>query len=170
MIRLWAMNYTADRENTSALHHVGDRRSEAMPIYANGQSHTACIVPAPCQVETVVRQSNVKGVIGMKQTRPTPFRTATERGAMLARVPDLAVSQPSREASEPVLFTVATVARIMSLSRKAVYEYLWSGALGHVKIGRRIRIEQEQLHRFLRERTVDSVTGAARDNRKTLWR
>jgi excisionase family DNA binding protein len=83
---------------------------------------------------------------------------------------DFAAARDSHGLSEPVLFTVATVAKIMSLSRKAVYEYLWSGALGHIKIGRRIRIEQRQLHQFLRERTVDAATRAARDTRRRVSR
>lgn len=52
------------------------------------------------------------------------------------------------------LMVVAEAAGALRLSRKAVYELLWSGVLGYVRIGRRIRVPREELRRFVQERLV----------------
>jgi len=52
------------------------------------------------------------------------------------------------------LMVVAEAASALRLSRKAVYELLWSGALGYVRIGRRIRVPRRELQRFVQERLI----------------
>ncbi len=52
------------------------------------------------------------------------------------------------------LMTVPEAASALRLTRKAVYELIWSGALAYVRIGRRIRIPLEQLVGFVQERTI----------------
>lgn len=78
------------------------------------------------------------------------------------RHPDLLVEQPAgivldgegRVPQFPLLMTVPEVAGILRLSRKGVYDLLRSGGLGHVKIGRRVRVQRGHLLRFIAQRTV----------------
>ncbi len=60
------------------------------------------------------------------------------------------------------LMTVAEIAGALRLTRKAVYELLWSGAFGYVRIGRRLRIPRAELLRFLRERLISPSSIPAR--------
>ena len=54
----------------------------------------------------------------------------------------------------PRLMTVPEIAGVLRLSRKGVYDLLQSGGLGHVRVGRRVRVRREQLLQFIAERTV----------------
>lgn len=54
------------------------------------------------------------------------------------------------------LMTVPEAAHALRLTRKAVYDLIWRGALAYVRIGRRIRIRREQLVGFVQERSIPS--------------
>jgi excisionase family DNA binding protein len=49
----------------------------------------------------------------------------------------------------PFLFDVKATARILSISRSAVYELIRKGELETVKIGRSRRVTQGQLNKFI---------------------
>ena len=71
--------------------------------------------------------------------------------------------RPVNEVTGVGLMTVPEVADALRLSRKATYALLWSGALGYVRIGRRLRIPRRELTRFIEERMVG--LGALRSRR-----
>lgn len=50
---------------------------------------------------------------------------------------------------EIVCYTVEEVAEILKLYKKTVYGYIKSGKIKAVKIGRRYRITEDELHRLL---------------------
>ena len=53
------------------------------------------------------------------------------------------------------LYTVAEVAQILDLHRKTVELMYQQGRIGHVRIGRRVYIRDDQLTRFIDDHTVD---------------
>jgi len=53
------------------------------------------------------------------------------------------------ERDVPILFPIRTVAKILSISRSAVYSLLKSGQLASVHIGRSRRVTDEQLLSFI---------------------
>ena len=57
------------------------------------------------------------------------------------------------ERDVPILFPIRTVAKILSISRSAVYVLIKDGKLGSVTIGRSRRVTEDQLTNF-----IDSLT------------
>jgi excisionase family DNA binding protein len=53
------------------------------------------------------------------------------------------------ERDVPILFPIRTVAKILSISRSAVYVLLRDGKLGSVNIGRSRRVTEDQLVAFI---------------------
>lgn len=54
----------------------------------------------------------------------------------------------------PLLLTVHQAARMLAISRSAVYRLTWSGELTPVHIGRSVRFTVAELERFTAERVV----------------
>ena len=54
------------------------------------------------------------------------------------------------ERDVPILYPIRTVAKILSISRSAVYGLLKSGQLASVHIGRSRRVTDEQLVAFIK--------------------
>lgn len=54
----------------------------------------------------------------------------------------------------PLLLTVEQAARMLAISRSAVYRLTWSGELTPVHIGRSVRFTLAELERFTAERTA----------------
>ena len=54
----------------------------------------------------------------------------------------------------PLLLTVEQAARMLAISRSAVYRLTWSGELSPVHIGRSVRFAVAELERFTAERAA----------------
>lgn len=58
------------------------------------------------------------------------------------------------EEPPPLLLTVEQAARMLAISRSAVYRLTWSGELTPVHIGRSVRFTMAELERFTAERAA----------------
>jgi excisionase family DNA binding protein len=56
---------------------------------------------------------------------------------------------------EPLLLRVADAARLLSLSRSAVYELIAAGQLPHIRLGSSIRLPRAALERSLQDQTIE---------------
>ena len=56
----------------------------------------------------------------------------------------------------PVLHSIDQVAALIGMHRKTVEKLIHSGELGHVRVGRRYVIRDDQLAAFVEAHTVDA--------------
>ena len=79
---------------------------------------------------------------------------------------------------EPILLRVADVARLLSLSRSAVYELIAAGQLPHIRLGSSLRVPRAALERWIQDRTIEPTLparpphdrpAAAPDETVELW-
>lgn len=61
------------------------------------------------------------------------------------------LSSSATEELPPLLLTVEQAARMLAISRSAVYRLTWSGELTSVHIGRSVRFTVAELERFTAE-------------------
>ena len=71
------------------------------------------------------------------------------------------------QAHDPVLFRVEDAARRLSVSRSRMFEYLASGAIASVNIGRMRRVSATELERVAREGLPELRQGSHRRRRAT---
>ena len=62
------------------------------------------------------------------------------------------ITPAGTEELPPLLLTVEQAARMLAISRSAVYRLTWSGELTPVHIGRSVRFTVAELDRFTAER------------------
>lgn len=60
----------------------------------------------------------------------------------------------TRAEQAPLLVTVPDAARILAISRSALYDLIWNGELAPVHIGRSVRFALTELERFVAERST----------------
>ena len=62
-------------------------------------------------------------------------------------------TEPRPTLSEPLL-TASDVAQLLQVKRSSVYEYVRTGTLPHVKVGRHVRFLRSDLAAWLRDQRV----------------
>ena len=67
----------------------------------------------------------------------------------------LLTSPPAAELP-PLLFTVPQAARMLAISRSALYDLVWIGELTPIHIGRSTRFTPDELERFIATRVAAS--------------
>lgn len=90
--------------------------------------------------------------------------TAQTADAPLATWSFEATNQQDLEAEHPLLHTPEEAARLLRISRTAMFEMIASGEIGSVKIGRRRRVPRIDLNRYvarLREQAAELSAGPA---------
>lgn len=56
----------------------------------------------------------------------------------------------------PLLFTVPQAARMLAISRSALYDLVWNGELTPIHIGRSTRFTPDELERYIASRVAAS--------------
>lgn len=62
------------------------------------------------------------------------------------------------------LLKAADVARILNISRSQAYQLMQRGDIPTVRMGRSVRVREEDLERFILDNTVNSKSTAQRDS------
>lgn len=65
------------------------------------------------------------------------------------------VAPTGTEDLPPLLLTVEQAARMLAISRSAVYRLTWGGDLTPIHIGRSVRFAVAELERFIAERAAE---------------
>ena len=108
----------------------------------------------PAQREVVVASGEV-GPVVPQQPKQDPQIEAQMKGSDFGR---------------PVLYSVDDVAEILKVSTKTVRRSIADGRLGHVRLGRLLRVTEEQLREYLAVVERPSTVVGMRPSSRAPWR
>ena len=63
-------------------------------------------------------------------------------------------NSPSENHSQLELVNIAEAARVLSVSVSTLYGWVWQRKIAFVKVGRAVRFEMSDLHKFIQQRRV----------------